>query len=121
LWVKANDHKAKVLVFSSWNDVLDVLEHAFTANNITYIRMKGGRYDNLCTYYFSIYLCFYAGLLDIHLGDKLKIQHRQRNDYDYDPIVVPHIYFLPNTFLAFYLFSFWPHEVIILFNLVKLC
>ncbi|KAL9315887.1 hypothetical protein ACSQ67_016888 [Phaseolus vulgaris] len=43
LWVKANDHKAKVLVFSSWNDVLDVLEHAFTANNITFIRMKGGR------------------------------------------------------------------------------
>ncbi|XP_027329381.1 E3 ubiquitin-protein ligase SHPRH isoform X1 [Abrus precatorius] len=43
LWVKATDHKAKVLVFSSWNDVLDVLEHAFAANNITYIRMKGGR------------------------------------------------------------------------------
>ncbi|XP_022637826.1 E3 ubiquitin-protein ligase SHPRH isoform X3 [Vigna radiata var. radiata] len=43
LWVKANDHKAKVLVFSSWNDVLDVLEHSFTANNITFIRMKGGR------------------------------------------------------------------------------
>ncbi|QCE00806.1 E3 ubiquitin-protein ligase SHPRH [Vigna unguiculata] len=43
LWVKANDHNAKVLVFSSWNDVLDVLEHAFTANNITFIRMKGGR------------------------------------------------------------------------------
>ncbi|KAK7385443.1 hypothetical protein VNO78_31163 [Psophocarpus tetragonolobus] len=43
LWVKANDHRAKVLVFSSWNDVLDVLEHAFAANNITYIRMKGGR------------------------------------------------------------------------------
>ncbi|KAL2317565.1 hypothetical protein Fmac_031441 [Flemingia macrophylla] len=43
LSVKANDHRAKVLVFSSWNDVLDVLEHAFAANNITYIRMKGGR------------------------------------------------------------------------------
>ncbi|RDX63983.1 E3 ubiquitin-protein ligase SHPRH, partial [Mucuna pruriens] len=43
LWVKANDDRAKVLVFSSWNDVLDVLEHAFAANNITFIRMKGGR------------------------------------------------------------------------------
>ncbi|XP_019456201.1 PREDICTED: E3 ubiquitin-protein ligase SHPRH isoform X2 [Lupinus angustifolius] len=43
LWLKAKDHKAKVLVFSSWNDVLDVLEHAFAANNITFIRMKGGR------------------------------------------------------------------------------
>ncbi|KAH1214266.1 E3 ubiquitin-protein ligase SHPRH [Glycine max] len=43
LWVKANDHRAKVLVFSSWNDVLDVLEHAFAANNITFFRMKGGR------------------------------------------------------------------------------
>ncbi|XP_065853394.1 uncharacterized ATP-dependent helicase C144.05-like isoform X2 [Euphorbia lathyris] len=27
----------------NWNDVLDVLEHAFNANGITYIRMKGGR------------------------------------------------------------------------------
>lgn len=43
LWIKSKDPKAKVLVFSSWNDVLDVLEHAFTANAITYIRMKGGR------------------------------------------------------------------------------
>jgi E3 ubiquitin-protein ligase SHPRH len=43
LWIKSSDPKAKVLVFSSWNDVLDVLEHAFNANEITYIRMKGGR------------------------------------------------------------------------------
>ncbi|XVF81925.1 hypothetical protein PTKIN_Ptkin16aG0001600 [Pterospermum kingtungense] len=43
LGIKSADPKAKVLVFSSWNDVLDVLEHAFTANDITYIRMKGGR------------------------------------------------------------------------------
>ncbi|XP_028782280.1 LOW QUALITY PROTEIN: E3 ubiquitin-protein ligase SHPRH [Neltuma alba] len=43
LWIKSTDPKAKVLVFSSWNDVLDVLEHAFAANSITYIRMKGGR------------------------------------------------------------------------------
>lgn len=43
LWIKSSDPKAKVLVFSSWNDVLDVLEHALNANEITYIRMKGGR------------------------------------------------------------------------------
>nr|VDD15822.1 unnamed protein product [Brassica oleracea] len=43
LWIKSSDREAKVLVFSSWNDVLDVLEHAFSANGITFIRMKGGR------------------------------------------------------------------------------
>ncbi|XP_074286458.1 uncharacterized protein LOC141611745 [Silene latifolia] len=43
LWIKSTDQKAKVLVFSSWNDVLDVLEHAFVANEISYVRMKGGR------------------------------------------------------------------------------
>ncbi|CAN0923759.1 E3 ubiquitin-protein ligase SHPRH [Linum grandiflorum] len=43
LLIKSSDSNAKVLVFSSWNDVLDVLEHAFKANGITYIRMKGGR------------------------------------------------------------------------------
>ncbi|XP_023640660.1 E3 ubiquitin-protein ligase SHPRH isoform X1 [Capsella rubella] len=43
LWIKSSDPQAKVLVFSSWKDVLDVLEHAFTANSITFIRMKGGR------------------------------------------------------------------------------
>lgn len=43
LWIKSTDPKAKVLVFSSWNDVLDVLEHAFAANEISFVRMKGGR------------------------------------------------------------------------------
>ncbi|XP_021866581.1 uncharacterized protein [Spinacia oleracea] len=43
LWIKSSDPKAKVLVFSSWNDVLDVLEHAFSTNEISYVRMKGGR------------------------------------------------------------------------------
>ncbi|XP_024025293.1 E3 ubiquitin-protein ligase SHPRH isoform X2 [Morus notabilis] len=43
LWIKSKDPKSKVLVFSSWNDVLDVLEHAFSANDISFIRMKGGR------------------------------------------------------------------------------
>lgn len=43
LWITSTNPAAKVLVFSSWNDVLDVLEHAFAANNITFVRMKGGR------------------------------------------------------------------------------
>ncbi|KAL0556995.1 hypothetical protein IC582_005513 [Cucumis melo] len=43
LWIKYTDSEAKVLVFSSWNDVLDVLHYAFAANNISFIRMKGGR------------------------------------------------------------------------------
>lgn len=43
LWIKLTQPKAKVLVFSSWKDVLDVLEHAFTANDVSYARMKGGR------------------------------------------------------------------------------
>ncbi|KAF9595872.1 hypothetical protein IFM89_005358 [Coptis chinensis] len=32
---------------SSWNDVLDVLEHALAANQISYIKMKGGRKSHL--------------------------------------------------------------------------
>ncbi|KAH0469033.1 hypothetical protein IEQ34_002265 [Dendrobium chrysotoxum] len=43
LWIKSTDQNAKVLVFSSWNDVLDVLQHALDSNNISYVRMKGGR------------------------------------------------------------------------------
>ncbi|KAL2526855.1 zinc ion binding [Abeliophyllum distichum] len=43
LWISSTNPAAKVLVFSSWMDVLDVLQHAFTANGISYVRMKGGR------------------------------------------------------------------------------
>ncbi|KZV51925.1 snf2 histone linker phd ring helicase [Dorcoceras hygrometricum] len=43
LWIISTDPTVKILVFSSWNDVLDVLQHAFTTNSISYIRMKGGR------------------------------------------------------------------------------
>ncbi|GER46593.1 SNF2 domain-containing protein [Striga asiatica] len=43
LWIGSADPKSKILVFSSWNDVLDVLQHAFAANSINYVRMKGGR------------------------------------------------------------------------------
>lgn len=47
LWINATNPEAKILVFSSWNDVLDVLEHAFTANDINFIRMKGGRKSHI--------------------------------------------------------------------------
>ncbi|KAG9149766.1 hypothetical protein Leryth_021853 [Lithospermum erythrorhizon] len=43
LGINSKDPSAKIIVFTSWNDVLDVLEHAFTANSISHIRMKGGR------------------------------------------------------------------------------
>nr|TKW36527.1 hypothetical protein SEVIR_2G446300v2 [Setaria viridis] len=43
LRITSTDRAAKVLVFSSWNDVLDVLEHSLAANKISYVRMKGGR------------------------------------------------------------------------------
>jgi E3 ubiquitin-protein ligase SHPRH len=43
LRITSTDEEAKVLVFSSWNDVLDVLEHSLAANKISYVRMKGGR------------------------------------------------------------------------------
>ncbi|TVU37226.1 hypothetical protein EJB05_10529 [Eragrostis curvula] len=43
LRITSTDATAKVLVFSSWNDVLDVLEHSLAANNVSYVRMKGGR------------------------------------------------------------------------------
>ncbi|KAK9167890.1 hypothetical protein Syun_000030 [Stephania yunnanensis] len=47
LWVKFTDPDGKVLVFSSWNDVLDVLEHALSANDISFLRMKGGRKSHI--------------------------------------------------------------------------
>lgn len=47
LRITSTDGTAKVLVFSSWNDVLDVLEHSLAANNISYVRMKGGRCDKI--------------------------------------------------------------------------
>jgi hypothetical protein len=47
LRITSTDGTSKVLVFSSWNDVLDVLEHSLAANNISYVRMKGGRCDKI--------------------------------------------------------------------------
>ncbi|XP_027104125.1 uncharacterized protein [Coffea arabica] len=52
LSIKSKDPIAKILVFTSWNDVLDVLEHAFTANSISYIRMKGGRKSHVAISHF---------------------------------------------------------------------
>lgn len=78
LSIKATNHKSKVLVFSSWNDVLDVLEHAFATNNITFIRMKGGRYNNLCYRYFIFHLSIYARLEDIWRRKKRNTIGRQK-------------------------------------------
>ncbi|KAG8380997.1 hypothetical protein BUALT_Bualt06G0075000 [Buddleja alternifolia] len=52
LWIISTDPKAKVLVFSSWHDVLDVLQHAFAANDISYVRMKGGRKSQIAISHF---------------------------------------------------------------------
>ncbi|CAH9090614.1 unnamed protein product [Cuscuta epithymum] len=52
LWINSKNPAAKVLVFSSWNDVLDVLEHAFAANGISHVRMKGGRRAHAAVNYF---------------------------------------------------------------------
>ncbi|KAG0590383.1 hypothetical protein M758_1G090700 [Ceratodon purpureus] len=42
LRLKSEDPDTKVLVFSEWQGVLDVVEHALTTNHITYARVKGG-------------------------------------------------------------------------------
>lgn len=60
LWISSADPEAKLLVFSSWNDVLDVLEHAFTANDISYVRMKGGR---LVSVHLTFLSCFFSYFL----------------------------------------------------------
>ncbi|KAJ7548808.1 hypothetical protein O6H91_07G028200 [Diphasiastrum complanatum] len=41
LWIQSKEKHAKILIFSSWHDVLDVVEHALLANNITFARVKG--------------------------------------------------------------------------------
>ncbi|OAY86094.1 E3 ubiquitin-protein ligase SHPRH [Ananas comosus] len=43
LWIISTEKEAKILVFSSWNDVLGLLEHALVANGVMFVRMKGGR------------------------------------------------------------------------------
>ncbi|XP_022745300.1 E3 ubiquitin-protein ligase SHPRH isoform X3 [Durio zibethinus] len=67
LGIKSADPKAKVLVFSSWNDVLDVLEHAFTANDITYIRMKGGRKSHVAISEFRGQKTGGKGIKEMHM------------------------------------------------------
>lgn len=44
LEVQETDGSSRFLVFSTWNDVLDVVEHSLTANKINFIRAKGRRY-----------------------------------------------------------------------------
>lgn len=41
LWLKSKDQDAKILIFSTWHDVLDVIEHAMKVNRITFARVKG--------------------------------------------------------------------------------
>ncbi|KAM3372012.1 hypothetical protein ACQJBY_019085 [Aegilops geniculata] len=65
LKITSTDGEAKILVFSSWNDVLDVLEHSLAANNISYARMKGGRKSQLA-------LCQFKGLAPSINGEKAK-------------------------------------------------
>lgn len=43
LRIQLEDPNAKFLIFSTWNDVLDVVEHTLSANNIRYVRAKGRR------------------------------------------------------------------------------
>ena len=43
--VQETDGGSRFLIFSTWNDVLDVVEHSLTANNIEFIRAKGRRYS----------------------------------------------------------------------------
>lgn len=58
LWLKSKDPKVKVLVFSEWQGVLDVVEHALMANHITFARVKGGR----CVFHISYDLQKYPHL-----------------------------------------------------------
>ncbi|KAI5079688.1 hypothetical protein GOP47_0005167 [Adiantum capillus-veneris] len=46
LWVQASDPSSRFLVFSTWNDVLDVVEHSLSANKVAYVRAKGQRHLN---------------------------------------------------------------------------
>lgn len=42
LRLKLEDPEAKILLFSEWNGVLDVVEHALRTNHINYARVKAG-------------------------------------------------------------------------------
>ncbi|KAH7301453.1 hypothetical protein KP509_23G027500 [Ceratopteris richardii] len=44
LRVQAADPSSRFLVFSTWNDVLDVVGHSLSANNVGFLRAKGGRH-----------------------------------------------------------------------------
>ncbi|KAJ4793189.1 E3 ubiquitin-protein ligase SHPRH [Rhynchospora pubera] len=65
LWLTSADEDARVLVFSSWNDVLDVLEHALLVNSVHYVRMKGGRKAQVA-------IAKFKGQQGVGQGDKSK-------------------------------------------------
>nr|KAJ0219821.1 hypothetical protein LSAT_V11C200097200 [Lactuca sativa] len=78
----------KILVFSSWNDVLDVLEHAFTANDISFIRMKGGRKSQVAISEFK------GEKVDVKDGVnkkmKMKMKQRERNSIQVMLLLIQH-------------------------------
>ncbi|ERN04198.1 E3 ubiquitin-protein ligase SHPRH isoform X1 [Amborella trichopoda] len=74
LWIRSTDPEAKVLVFSSWNDVLDVLEHSLGANSVSHIRMKGGRKSQLALRQFK--------------GETDKAKRGKEGDHENRPIQV---------------------------------
>ncbi|CAL9111471.1 unnamed protein product [Musa textilis] len=67
LWITSNDEEAKIIVFSSWNDVLDVLGHALVANSITFVRMKGGRKSQVA-------IAQFKGQENMQVGEKTQEQ-----------------------------------------------
>lgn len=42
-WLTSKDPTARALVFSSWNDVLDVLSHALSANEVNFAYVKNAK------------------------------------------------------------------------------
>eukprot|EP00850_Spirogloea_muscicola_P012812 SM000084S23148 [mRNA] locus=s84:552074:559947:+ [translate_table: standard] len=52
-WLLATDPGAKVLIFSTWHEVLDVVQHALQANTISLARVKGRRDLDLAIQHFQ--------------------------------------------------------------------
>eukprot|EP00850_Spirogloea_muscicola_P023159 SM000333S12561 [mRNA] locus=s333:34643:42565:- [translate_table: standard] len=52
-WLLATDSGAKVLIFSTWHEVLDVVQHALQANTISLARVKGRRDLDLAIRHFQ--------------------------------------------------------------------
>jgi len=46
LYIKQNTPKDKTIVFSEWKDVLEIISHALTENNISFAQVKHKKYFN---------------------------------------------------------------------------